>query len=116
MAARRKTRHSVSWELTLCLAGSAAAEDVDGEPLSQKSTWQYPCLLREAKFLLVDVADGFARCETSPEDFPVPTDLGWPIPPDFLWGLVESPNLMRLSSKKAAHATTGGAAYRNPGI
>jgi hypothetical protein len=43
-------------------------------------------------------------------------DPGCPVPPDFLWGLVESPNFMRLSSKKAAHATMGGAAYRNPGI
>jgi len=44
------------------------------------------------------------------------TNPGRPILPDFLWGLVESPNFMRLSSKKAAHATLGGAAYRNPGI
>jgi len=29
-------------------------------------------------------------------------DPGCPIPPDFLWGLVESPNLMRLSVRKAA--------------
>jgi hypothetical protein len=29
---------------------------------------------------------------------------------------VESPTFKRLSSKKAAHATMGGAAYRNPGI
>jgi hypothetical protein len=43
-------------------------------------------------------------------------DDGCPIPPDFLWGLVGSPNFMRLSLTKAAHATMGGAAYRNPGI
>ena len=34
-------------------------------------------------------------------------DPGCPIPPDFLWGLVESPNFMRLSSKKAAHRDYG---------
>jgi hypothetical protein len=36
-------------------------------------------------------------------------------PSDFLWGLVGSTNLMRLSSQKAAHATVAGAAYRKSG-
>jgi hypothetical protein len=48
--------------------------------------------------------------------FSLPTDPGCPIPPDFLWVSVEAPNFMRLSSKKAAHATMDGAVYRNPGI
>jgi hypothetical protein len=43
-------------------------------------------------------------------------DPGCPIPPDFLLALVESPNYMRLSLKKAAHAAMGGTAYRNPGL
>ena len=34
------------------------------------------------------------------------------LPPDFLWGLVRSRNLMRLSLQKAAHAKMGGAVYR----
>ena len=35
--------------------------------------------------------------------------------PDFLWGLGESRNLMRLSLQKAAHANIGSAAYRKSG-
>jgi hypothetical protein len=35
--------------------------------------------------------------------------------PDFLWGSVESPNFMRLSLQKAAHANMVGAAYRKSG-
>jgi hypothetical protein len=34
------------------------------------------------------------------------------LPRDFLWGLVESTNSMRLSLQKAAYAKMGGAAYR----
>jgi hypothetical protein len=37
------------------------------------------------------------------------------LPPDFLWGLVESRNFMRLSLQKAAQASMGGAAYRKSG-
>jgi hypothetical protein len=37
------------------------------------------------------------------------------LPPDFLWGLVESSNFMRLSLQKAAHANMGGAEYRKSG-
>jgi hypothetical protein len=42
-------------------------------------------------------------------------DHGCPIPPDFLWGSVESPKFMRLSLQKAAHSAMGGAAYRKSG-
>jgi hypothetical protein len=37
------------------------------------------------------------------------------LPPDFLWGLVESRYFMRLSLMKAAHANMGGAACRKSG-
>jgi hypothetical protein len=37
------------------------------------------------------------------------------LPPDFLWGAVESRNFMRLSLEKAAHANMDGAAYRKSG-
>ena len=37
------------------------------------------------------------------------------LPPDFLWGLVESRNSMRLSSQKAAHANMDGDACRKSG-
>jgi hypothetical protein len=36
--------------------------------------------------------------------------------PDFLWGLSDPTNFMRLSSQKAAHATFREAAYRKSGI
>jgi hypothetical protein len=47
--------------LVLCLAGSAATEDVDRESLSQKATRQYPRISWEPKVVLVDVADGFTN-------------------------------------------------------
>ena len=39
----------------------------------------------------------------------------WGLPPDFLWGLVEPRNFMRLSLQKALHAVLCGAAYRKSG-
>lgn len=47
--------------LALCLAGTAAAKDIDRKSLGQESTWQYARLLRQAKFVLADIADRFAN-------------------------------------------------------
>jgi hypothetical protein len=47
--------------LALRLASTAAAKNVDGESLSQKSARQYLRLFEQAKFLFGDVADRFAN-------------------------------------------------------
>jgi hypothetical protein len=69
-----------------------------------------------ARTLGEDVKKPLPASQFLPRNTVLTANQGCPIPPDFLWGLVESPNFMRLSSKKAAHATMGGAVYRNPGI
>jgi hypothetical protein len=44
------------------------------------------------------------------------TNLGCPIPPDFLWGPMGSTSFMRLSLTKAAHGVTDSAAHRKSGV
>jgi triphosphoribosyl-dephospho-CoA synthase len=56
------------------------------------------------------MSDTHLHCNSIPSTTP-----GCPIPPNFLWSLVGSAHLMRLSLKKGAHAVLSRAAYRKFG-